>query len=268
MSDNAIEGEFYGHMQALGHTEREWNRRVLEFYLPYFARCEHVLDVGCGEGQMIELLSAQGVGVSGFDSDAVMVQVCRERGLDVTQADLFVYLSGQQDRFDGIFSSNVIEHLTAEQAMRFVDLAFKALRPGGILLIATPNPESLIVHMYEFWRDATHVRMYNRQLLEFLLYRAGLRNVISGENPRTAWTPPSPLKLRLTQQRQAVSDPGDPSPPHMLQSEPIWVVWRPHMLRGYGLASTGSGAADLGVASSRFSVSPWTCSLPGPFGAV
>lgn len=199
MIDPAFEGDFYRYVHAAGYADRAWNRQVLEFYLPYFAQCHRVLDVGCGEGQMLDLLAANGIDAVGIDSDAAMVQLCRERGREVVQVDLFDYLAGPANCFDGIFSSNVIEHLSAEQAARFVQLSFSALRPGGILLIATPNPESLIVHLYEFWRDATHARLYNRPLLEYLLYRAGLRNVVSHENPHTAWTPPAILQEKSEQ---------------------------------------------------------------------
>ena len=58
----------------------------------------------------------------------------------------------------------------------------------GRLLVATPNPASLIVHLHEFWRDPTHVRLYSRPLLEFLFHWAGLEKIESGENPYTAWT--------------------------------------------------------------------------------
>ncbi len=189
MTETTLEGQFYHYMHSTGQADPDWNRRVLEFYAPYFANCRRVLDVGCGQGHFIELLAAQSTQAEGVDSDAEMVRLCREKGLDVVQADLFDYLPQQQEQFDGIFCSNVLEHFSAQDAVRFVQLAFAALRPGGVLLVATPNPESLIVHTHEFWRDATHVRMYSRHLLEFLLHSAGFRRIASGENPITAWTP-------------------------------------------------------------------------------
>ena len=187
MSD--LEGNFYEYLYGEQQSDSEWNRKVLEFYVSQFAQCQHVLDVGCGEGQFLELLETQRVCAKGVDSDVRMIRVCRDKGLDVVESDLFDYLCEQRAEFDGIFSSNVIEHLSAEGAIQFARLAFDALRPGGQLLVATPNPESLIVHLYEFWRDATHVRLYNRSLLEFILFDAGFREIQSGQNPRTHWVP-------------------------------------------------------------------------------
>ncbi len=197
---NSMEGEFYHYLRAAGHCTREWNQQILGFYAPYFAGCERILDVGCGEGQFLAMMRGEGHQVVGIDSDAHMVATCREQGLDVVEADLFDYLSRSSGQFDGIFCSNVIEHLPSEDAERLAKMAFEALRPGGLLLIATPNPESAIVHMHEFWRDATHVRLYNRPLLEFLLLRAGFRDVASAENPRTIWEPPPMEILRLVEE--------------------------------------------------------------------
>jgi SAM-dependent methyltransferase len=170
-------------------VDPEWNRKVLSFYLPYFQGAQRVLDVGCGQGDFLELLAADGIAVQGVDIDAQMVAHCRTKGLPVVEADLFPYLTEQKERFDGIFSSNVIEHLSSNEAVNFVSLACAALQPGGVLLIATPNPKSLIVHLHEFWRDATHVRLYSAELLEFLLSLAGFTEVTSHGNPYTIWNP-------------------------------------------------------------------------------
>jgi len=189
MEMDQLEGRFYEYMHHLDQVDEDWNREVLEFYVPYFAHCHRVLDVGCGQGQFIELLKAEGVATVGIDVDARMVEVCGGKGLDVARADLFDYLPQQKEQFDGIFSSNLIEHFSAKDAIQFVRMAFGALVPGGIILISTPNPGSLIVHLNEFWRDATHIRLYSRSLLEFLCAWVGFEDVQSGENPRTTWTP-------------------------------------------------------------------------------
>jgi SAM-dependent methyltransferase len=190
----SLEGEFYQYMHGLHEVDAAANRLALQFYVPYFAQCKNVLDVGCGEGQFLEELAAQGIRASGVDADPAMVQECHKRGLSVAKANLFDYLPEHPGEFDGVFCSNLIEHLAMPDALRFLELARAALQPNGVLLVATPNPESLIVHLYEFWRDATHVRLYSRPLLEFLLSWAGLRSIQSGENSTTAWTPPTELQ--------------------------------------------------------------------------
>jgi SAM-dependent methyltransferase len=192
--DQQLEGRFYAYMHQSGEVDQEWNRRVLSQYVPYFAQCGRVLDVGCGQGDFLALLQATNLEGVGIDVDAEMVETCLRRGLRAIQVDVFDYLPECKERFDGIFSSNLIEHLSAEEAMRFVGLAFDALAPGGVFVVATPNPASPIVHLHEFWRDATHVRLYNGALLEFLLDFAGFAEVWSDENSVTVWEPPKALR--------------------------------------------------------------------------
>jgi 2-polyprenyl-3-methyl-5-hydroxy-6-metoxy-1,4-benzoquinol methylase len=224
----SLEGAFYQYMHHLGQVDAEANRRVLEFYTPYFATCQHVLDVGCGEGQFIEALAALGVNASGIDADANMVQGCQMKGLQVQQADLFQYLPQHAHEYDGILCSNVIEHMTLSDVLRLLELATASLLPGGVLLFATPNPESLIVHLCEFWRDATHVRLYNRSLLEFLLSWAGLTQVQSRENPVAAWTPPEEMQSipSLLEHLPSWQSPTLPKaagqPPAQMDARPRW----------------------------------------------
>jgi SAM-dependent methyltransferase len=215
-------------MYGLREVDAGANRLALTFYVSYFAQCKHVLDVGCGEGQFIEELTAHGIRASGVDADPVMVQECRKRGLSVTEANLFDYLPQHPGEFDGVFCSNVIEHLAVPDVLRFLQLARAALQPGGVLLIATPNAESLIVHLYEFWRDATHVRLYNRPLLEFLLSCAGLHSIQSGENPTTSWTPPAELQSvphvleRLSLGQDLPPENGETQPLPDSSTRPSW----------------------------------------------
>ena len=49
--------------------DREGQRRIQEFYLPRFARCENVVDLGCGDGVFVELLMERDISVTGVDLD-------------------------------------------------------------------------------------------------------------------------------------------------------------------------------------------------------
>src|SRR5690606_28108973 len=148
-------------------------RQVLQWYMRYFQGFERVLDIGCGNGEFLQLLQAAGHTAVGVDIDPAMVQQCIDQGLTAYEADVISWLPSQAGQYDAIFSSNVIELLGAKTVLTIVEQAYHALRPGGMLLLGTPNPESAIVQFHEYWRDPTHVRLYNRQLLEFFLHDSG-----------------------------------------------------------------------------------------------
>ena len=57
-----------------------------------FAGAPDVLDVGCGRGEFLELLRAEGIAARGVDLNHEMVEVCRARGLDVDEGDAVGYL--------------------------------------------------------------------------------------------------------------------------------------------------------------------------------
>ncbi len=186
-SAGALENRYYAYLRGHGYSTSDALLDVLRHYLPWFDGLDDVADLGCGHGEFMAMLQSEGHTVYGVDVDPGMVDACRAQGFDVTLGDAATWLNAQPGRFDAVFSSNVIEHLPAETVREWVAAAFVALRPGGMLLLATPNPASAIVQFHEFWRDPTHVRMYGAQLVEFLLADAGFAGVQSFANPAAAW---------------------------------------------------------------------------------
>lgn len=184
---NDLEHRYYRYLRDQGYATTAALVDVLRAYLPYFAGQQQVLDIGCGHGEFLQLLTEAGHTAVGVDIDPAMVAACQARGFTAYTADVLAWLPEQPARFDAIFSSNVVEHMDAPTVQRLIALAYGALRPGGLLVIGTPNPESLIVQFYEFWRDPTHVRLYSRQLLEFFFADAGFTRIENGNNPAAAW---------------------------------------------------------------------------------
>jgi len=182
-----LEHRYYRYLRNQGYATTDALLGVLRAYLPYFADHKTVLDIGCGHGEFLQLLTAAGHTAVGVDIDPAMVAACQAQGLTAYTADVLTWLPEQSARFDAIFSSNVVEHLDAPTVQQLIAQAYTALRPGGLLVIGTPNPESLIVQFYEFWRDPTHVRLYSRQLLEFFFADAGFTRIANGDNPAAAW---------------------------------------------------------------------------------
>jgi O-antigen chain-terminating methyltransferase len=149
-----------------------------KFYLPYFANCKDVLDIGCGRGEFLELMREAGVPARGIDRNAESVERCRGKGLQTEVADLFVHLDGLEDAsLDGIFSAQVVEHLPPERVPEMIRLVARKLVRGGVIAIETPNPACLAIFATHFYLDPTHTRPVPYALLAFYLQECGIGNV-------------------------------------------------------------------------------------------
>ena len=116
-----------------------------------------VVDLGCGRGEMLEILRARGVPSRGVDSNPDMVRACQDKGLDVVPSDLFDWLEAAPPRsLAGAISCQVIEHLSFDELLELVARLSQALRPGAPCILETVNPENLIVAAHTFHLDPSH----------------------------------------------------------------------------------------------------------------
>lgn len=150
-----------------------------------------VLDVGCGRGEFLELLKAEGVASSGVESNPVSVEAARARGLSVERADALQLLDGRPaGRLGAVVAFQVVEHWPPEGIFRFLQLSRRALAPGGILVAETINVDSLSA-LKAFYLDPTHVRPVPPDALRFLAEAAGFSDV------RIEYRSPLPASHRL-----------------------------------------------------------------------
>lgn len=149
---------------------------VLERQRPYVADFEDaapVLDVGCGRGEFLSLLREAGIEAAGIDRDPDMVGLCRADGLDVEQGDAIAHLEGLDDEsLGGIFAAQVLEHLPPAPLVRLLEVARAKLRPGGILVVETMNPLSLVA-LKNYFADLTHAQPLVPETLVLLARQAG-----------------------------------------------------------------------------------------------
>ena len=137
-----------------------------------------LLDLGCGRGEWISLVSSTGRTAFGVDHNSLFVDQCVTNGLDVTRADLIEALRGQEVGSLGVVTLfQVLEHLQFDQVVEILDLSLQALIPGGVLIAEVPNAKNLQVGSGTFWIDPTHNRPWYPELLEFLARHTGFSAV-------------------------------------------------------------------------------------------
>ena len=151
----------------------------LEFLAPLDTSVSaHILDLGCGRGELLELLERAGRHARGVDLNKVAVAAARERKLQVTCGDVFETLAHTPpDTLAAVTAFHLIEHLTYCDITRLLAEVHRVLRPGGLFICETPNALNLRVAASEFYQDPTHVRPVHPALLKHALRAAGFVSV-------------------------------------------------------------------------------------------
>ena len=172
-----------------------------KYYIKYFCPNGEILDLGCGRGEFLELLRETNRHGQGIETDAGIVNICRQKGLEVIHSDATVFLKSEKDKkWDGIFMGHIIEHLDWKGATELLTLASNRLKRTGRLVVLTPNPHFL-PSVGHFWSDMTHRRPYTIDGLKSFLSFTGLRIIEAGVDPatklRVSWRHPREAIINL-----------------------------------------------------------------------
>jgi O-antigen chain-terminating methyltransferase len=137
-----------------------------------------VLDVGCGRGDLLEVLAEAGIEAYGVEVSTGYAARWELAGVDVRVEDVGRHLAGvAAGSLAAVTALQVVEHLDTETLLGFLEQAYAALQPGGLLVLETPNPENVTVGAFTFWLDPTHERPIPAGLLAFLVRSQGFEDV-------------------------------------------------------------------------------------------
>lgn len=156
----------------------------VKVYLPYIKAVNAgtydspLLDIGCGRGEWLELLKENGLEAKGVDINSVLVNECRGRNLEVIENDVITYLRSLPDSSLGALTGlHIIEHLPFKMLISLLDEAVRVLKPGGIAIFETPNPENVLVGSCNFYLDPTHRKPLPSSMVKFMAEARGLSRV-------------------------------------------------------------------------------------------
>ena len=129
-----------------------------EHYARLASDAQPLLDVGCGRGELLAACRDAGVKASGFDTNERSVADLVARGFDASIGAIpQCFAAIEAGSLGAVAAIHVVEHLPVDALFALFAEAARVLRPGGLLMIETPNAESLAVTGSEFWRDPTHL---------------------------------------------------------------------------------------------------------------
>lgn len=175
-----MKDSFYSSFENKYRGSRDSIKSRLQVYIPLAQKLlSHfpeaiALDLGCGRGEWLELVREVGFKENGVDLDEGMLEYCHELNLNVKREDALKTLASFPDNSIAIISSfHLVEHIGFESVNKLVKEALRVLKPGGILIMETPNPENIIVSSNNYYLDPTHNNPIPRQLLSFLTEHAG-----------------------------------------------------------------------------------------------
>lgn len=166
-----------------GEKERIKNR--LGVYLPYIRKLQvdfsenlKALDLGCGRGEWLELLKEESIQIKGLDLNRSVISELQEFGYDVIEEDVIQYINSLESASLHILTAfHLVEHLPFPVLMTLVNEAYRALKPGGILILETPNPENILVGSQYFYIDPTHRNPIPPAALQFIVQYKGFASL-------------------------------------------------------------------------------------------
>lgn len=175
---------FYVSFEDCFRGTREDIKQRMEIYLPIVAGAKAgdenapILDIGCGRGEWLELLKGAGLIACGVDLNRVMVGECREMGFDVIEADAISYLRTlNTSSLGAVTGMHIIEHIPFKRLIALFDEVLRTLKPGGVAIFETPNPENLITAACNFYYDPTHINPLPPEPMRFVMEIRGFSRI-------------------------------------------------------------------------------------------
>jgi SAM-dependent methyltransferase len=143
-----------------------------------------ILDLGCGAGGLVHTAQRAGYArCEGVDASAAQIERARKMGiLGIHHDDVLAFLQGREaGTLDLGILIDVLEHLTRDEALALLEELRRVLKPGGKLLIHTPNGQSPFFGRV-FYGDVTHEQVFTPSSMNQLLAAARLEVVAFHED--------------------------------------------------------------------------------------
>jgi O-antigen chain-terminating methyltransferase len=105
-----------------------------------------LIDLGCGRGEFLKITTGLSIDSLGIDTNEDMLALASQFDLKLENAEALEYLAKQEDNsFDIVTAFHLVEHFELSHLVRVTNEIKRVVRPGGLIILETPNPENIIV---------------------------------------------------------------------------------------------------------------------------
>lgn len=168
--------DFYSYFERIHRGSEELILGRLKFYIPlikaYSENLSEVprsLDIGCGRGEFVELFVQNNFDAAGVEINENFISSARNKGLNIIKEDALSFVRKEQEsKYDIVSLIHVIEHLNFDYLFELFREIYRILKPGGSIIVETPYTKNIVLGIYNFWLDPTHIRPVNVELLRTL----------------------------------------------------------------------------------------------------
>ncbi|RWA63643.1 glycosyltransferase [Mesorhizobium sp.] len=157
--------------------------RTLAVYLPLLDVISRdsdanpmALDLGSGRGEWCALLKDRGWLCTGVENNPGMTAEAERNGIISINKDALDFVKNANDEsYHVVTAFHLLEHLESGYAIELLENINRILKPGGLFIVETPNPENLAVASWAFHMDPTHIRPIPPPLMVYYAELAGFR---------------------------------------------------------------------------------------------
>jgi len=171
--------------QLIGKFDRmaSYYKSRIGKYLPE-DRFVSIVDVPCGYGNFLYFLNKLGYkNFSGYDLDPNQVRLAQSIGLPAFEKNIFDVFKSEK-KYDVISSLDFLEHLSKDDALKFLDDCYKSLKTGGTLILRTPCADGFF-GAHDASNDITHDWNMSSNMMKSILEMCGYKSIeILEERPQ------------------------------------------------------------------------------------
>jgi len=158
--------------RSISSSEKQRNKKkevFKNFIEDYDLKDKKIIEIGCGDGQFLEMFKEIEVPAIGIENDYDNYQKCLDKGLTVECGSIVDLVAG----YDAFYCIYFLEHMP--HPVTFVDNLYSILKPNGVGLIEVPSYD--YIEKNNIWLEFTkdHRFYFREDTLRYLLEKCGFK---------------------------------------------------------------------------------------------